>query len=97
MPEEILNDHPDRIRAVFVSACNPLRAYPDTTAYEEAFSHLDLLVVNDIVMSETARLAHYVLPCRTYYESWDATFFPLTILPIKGSIQSKGKGSAEIR
>ena len=78
MPEEIVNDHPDRIRAVHVSACNPLRAYPDTTAYEEAFSRLDLLVVNDIVMSESARLAHYVLPCRTYYESWDATFFPLT-------------------
>ncbi len=78
MPEEILNDHPDRLRAVYVSACNPLRSYPDTTAYEEAFSELDLLVVNDIVMSETARLAHYVLPCRTFYESWDGTFFPWT-------------------
>ena len=78
MPEEILSNHPERIRAVHVSACNPLRAYPDTTAYEEAFSQLGLLVVNDIVLSETARLAHYVLPCRTYYESWDTTFFPWT-------------------
>ena len=78
MPEEILCDHPERLRAVFVSACNPLRAYPDTTAYERAFTKLDLLVVNDIVMSETARLADYILPCRTYYESWDGTFFPWT-------------------
>ena len=78
MPEEILSEHPDRLRAVHVSACNPLRAYPDTAAYENAFGKLDLLVVNDMVMSETARLAHYVLPCRTYYESWDATFFPWT-------------------
>ena len=78
MPEEILNDHPQRLRAVYVSACNPLRSYPDTTAYEQAFKKLDLLVVNDIVMSETARLAHYVLPCRTFYESWDGTFFPWT-------------------
>ena len=75
MPEEILSDHPERLRAVYVSGCNPLRAYPDTTAYEEAFGRLDLLVVSDIVMSETARLAHYVLPCRSYYESWDSTFF----------------------
>ncbi|MBL7211866.1 MAG: molybdopterin-dependent oxidoreductase [Desulfobacteraceae bacterium] len=75
MPEEILNDNPERLRAVCVSGCNPLRAYPDTTAYEEAFHKLDLLVVNEIVMNETARLAHYVLPCRTYYESWDGTFF----------------------
>lgn len=78
MPEEILSGREDRLRAVFVSACNPLRAYPDTTAYEEAFEALDLLVVNDIVMSETARMAHYVLPCRTFYESWDGTFFPWT-------------------
>ncbi|MBF0228049.1 MAG: molybdopterin-dependent oxidoreductase [Desulfamplus sp.] len=78
MPEEILSDNPQKLRAVFVSACNPLRSYPDTTAYEKAFSELDLLVVNDIVMSETARFAHYVLPCRTFYESWDTAFFPLT-------------------
>jgi len=78
MPEEILNDHPDRLRAVYVCACNPLRAYPDTRAYEKAFDKLDLLVVNDIVMSETARMAHYVLPCRSFYESWDGTFFPWT-------------------
>ncbi|MBU3915577.1 molybdopterin-dependent oxidoreductase, partial [bacterium] len=78
MPEEILNDHPDRLRAVFVSSCNPLRSYPDTTAYENAFSELDLLVVTDIVMSETAKLAHYVLPSTTYYESWDGSFFPGT-------------------
>jgi len=75
MPEEILSDHPERLRAVYVSACNPLRAYPDTAAYEEAFGRLDLLVVSEIVMSETARLAHYVLPCRSYYEAWDSTFF----------------------
>ncbi len=78
MPEEILSDHPDRLRAVMVSACNPLRSYADTQAFEAAFKKLDLLVVNDIVMSETAQLAHYVLPCRTYYESWDGTFFPWT-------------------
>ena len=78
LPEEILNDDPQRLRAVLVSACNPLRAYPDTRAFERAFDRLDLLVVNDIVMSETARRAHFVLPCRTYYEAWDATFFPWT-------------------
>jgi len=78
MPEEIISGHPDRLRALIISACNPLRSYPDTRAYEKAFAELDLLVVNDIVLSETARLAHYVLPCRTFYESWDATFFPVT-------------------
>ena len=78
VPEEILNDHPERLRALYISGCNPLRSYPDTTAYEKAFEKLDLLVVCDIVMSETARYAHYILPCRNPYESWDGTFFPWT-------------------
>jgi anaerobic selenocysteine-containing dehydrogenase len=78
MPEEILSDHPDRLRAVFVTGSNPLRSYADTTAYERAFKHLDLLVTAEIVMSETAALSHYVLPSRSGYESWDGTFFALT-------------------
>ena len=78
IPEEILNDHPDRLRGMLISSSNPLRSYPDTTAYEKAFAELDLLVVTDIVMSETARLAHYVLPSTTYYEAWDGSFFPGT-------------------
>ena len=70
MPEEIANDRPDRLRAAFVMGANPLRSYADTTAYEEAFGRLDLLVVTEIAMTETAALAHYVLPCRSIYESW---------------------------
>jgi anaerobic selenocysteine-containing dehydrogenase len=78
LPEEILSDHPERIRAVITGSSNPLRSYPDTTAYEEAFKKLDLLVTLDIAMTETARLAHYVLPARSGYESFDGTFFPWT-------------------
>jgi len=78
MPEEILSDHPDRLRAVFVSGLNPLRSYADTTAYEKAFQRLDLLITAELAMTETAALSHYVLPSRTGYESWDGTFFPLT-------------------
>ena len=78
MPEEILSDHPERLRAVLVAGSNPLRSYADTTAYEKAFSRLDLLVTAEIAMTETAALSHYVLPSRSGYESWDGTFFPLT-------------------
>ena len=78
MPEEILSDHPERLRAVFVSGAHPLRSYADTTAYEEAFRRLDLLVTAELAMTETAVLSHYVLPSRSGYESWDGTFFPMT-------------------
>ncbi len=75
MPEEILSDHPERLRAALVSAANPLRSYADTTAYEEAFRALDLLVVMDVAFTETASLAHYVLPAASQFEKWEATFF----------------------
>ncbi len=78
MPEEIMSSKPDRLRAVMCTQSNPLRSFADTTAYEEAFSKLELLVVCEIAMTETAKLAHYVLPARTGYESWDGTFFPMT-------------------
>ena len=78
MPEEILSNHPERLRAVLVSGANPLRSYADTTAYEEAFKRLDLLVTAEIAMTETAVLSHYILPSRSGYESWDGTFFALT-------------------
>ncbi len=78
MPEEILSDHPERLRAVIVSGAHPLRSYADTTAYEAAFKRLDLLVTAELAMTETAVLSHYVLPSRSGYESWDGTFFPMT-------------------
>ena len=78
LPEEIVSDHPDRIRSVIVCASNPLRSYADTTAYEKAFKRLDLLVSIELAMTETAALSHYVLPARSGYESWDGTFFTWT-------------------
>lgn len=75
MPEEILSGHPERLRAVLVSASNPLRSYADTTAYEEAFKKLDLLVTIELSMTETAEMSDYVLPSKSGYESWDTTFF----------------------
>jgi anaerobic selenocysteine-containing dehydrogenase len=78
MPEEIMSDKPERLRALLCSQSNPLRSYADTTAYEDAFSKLDLMVTCELAMTETAVLSHYVLPARSGYESWDGTFFPMT-------------------
>ena len=78
LPEEIRNGRPERLRAVLCSQSNPLRSYADTTAYEQAFAQLDLLVTCELAMTETAALSHYVLPARSGYESWDGTFFAWT-------------------
>lgn len=75
LPAEINTDHPERIRGVVVDSANPLMTAADTPAYREAFDKLDLLVVIDVAMTETARMAHYVLPAASQFEKWEATFF----------------------
>lgn len=77
LPDEILQAGEDHVRAVFVDSANPVLTYADTAAYEKAFSSLELLVVVDVAMTETARLAHYVLPAASQFEKWEATGFNL--------------------
>ena len=75
IPSEILTDHPKRYRAMIVESSNPAHSMPDSKAMREALSSLETLVVIDIAMTETARLADYILPTATQYEKAEATFF----------------------
>ncbi|ORW01988.1 molybdopterin-dependent oxidoreductase [Mycobacterium kyorinense] len=77
VPQEILTDHPDRFRAMFVESSNPAHSLADSAACRAAFESLELLVVIDVAMTETARLAHYVLPAASQFEKPEATFFNL--------------------
>lgn len=77
LPDEIEHDSHDRIRAMFVDSSNPVITAADTVAYERAFAKLDLLVVVDVAMTETARMAHYILPAASQYEKWEASGFNL--------------------
>jgi anaerobic selenocysteine-containing dehydrogenase len=75
LPSEIDNEHPGRIRGLVVDSANPIVTMADSQAYRSAFAKLDLLVVIDVAMTETARMAHYVLPASSQFEKWEATFF----------------------
>jgi anaerobic selenocysteine-containing dehydrogenase len=77
IPDEILTDHPKRFRAMIVESANPAHSLADSRRMREALSALDTLVVVDVAMTETARLAHYVLPTSSQFEKWEATFFNL--------------------
>ena len=72
---QILTDHPKRYRAMLVEAANPAHSLADSPRMREALAALDTLVVIDVAMTETARLAHYVLPAATQFEKAEATFF----------------------
>jgi formate dehydrogenase len=75
IPEEILTDHPARYRAMLVESGNPAHSLADSQRMREALTALELLVVIDVSMTETARLAHYVLPAPSQFEKYEATFF----------------------
>jgi formate dehydrogenase alpha subunit len=61
------------IKALYIIGENPLVSDPDLNHAEKAFQGLDFLVVQDIFLSETARLAHVVLPSVSFAEK-DGTF-----------------------
>lgn len=73
--EEILTDHPARYRAMLVESANPAHSLADSAKMREALAALELVVVIDVAMTETARLADYVLPAPTQFEKFEATFF----------------------
>jgi len=77
MPREIETEGPGRLRALFVSAGNPVLSCPDGDALERALETLDLCVSIDLYVNETNRHADYVLPAATFYERDD---LPLAFL-----------------
>ena len=77
IPEEILTDHPKRFRAALVESANPVHSLADSQRMREAFRALELSVVIDVAMSETAAQADYVLPAASQFEKAEATFFNL--------------------
>ena len=62
LPDAILTEKPYPIKAMIVSGGNPAAAWPDSGKIRKAFEKLDLMVVMDLFMTETAEQADIVLP-----------------------------------
>ncbi|MCX6011581.1 MAG: formate dehydrogenase subunit alpha [Chloroflexi bacterium] len=62
-----------KIKAMYLIGENPLLSEPDITHAEEALDKLEFLVVQDIFLSETAKLADVILPGVSFAEK-DGTF-----------------------
>jgi anaerobic selenocysteine-containing dehydrogenase len=74
MAKEIATPGRDQIKALFVSAGNPVLSVPNGDELEAALPQLDLCVSLDLYVNETNAHADYVLPATTMYERAD---FPL--------------------
>jgi formate dehydrogenase alpha subunit len=62
-----------KIKALYIVGENPVVSDPDSDHLVKAFQKLDFLVVQDIFLTETGRLADVVLPATTFAEK-DGTF-----------------------
>ena len=56
------------IKALWITATNPLVSFPDQNKLRSAFKKLDLLVVQDAFMSETALIADVIFSAATWSE-----------------------------
>ena len=65
--------HTGEFKSMYIIGENPLVSDADLNHAEECFSHLDFLVVQDIFMTETAKMADVVLPSCCFAEK-DGTF-----------------------
>ncbi|MFQ6032114.1 MAG: molybdopterin oxidoreductase family protein, partial [Candidatus Zixiibacteriota bacterium] len=60
--------HESKIKAIYIMGEDPLAKYPDKDYIESALKKVDFLVVQDIFLTETARLADVVLPGASFAE-----------------------------
>ncbi len=58
----------NKLQAMYIMGENPVISDPDSSHTQKALQRLKLLVVQDIFMTETARLAHVVLPAASFAE-----------------------------
>jgi formate dehydrogenase len=86
MAAEIETPGPGQLRALIVSAGNPLLSVPGAQDFERALGTLDLQVGIDLYLNETHRHADYVLPATTFYERDDLPL-PLSEIQVTPFIQ----------
>lgn len=70
------------VNSMIICASNPVLTWPNSTKVRQALSGLDFLVVMDQFMTETAKLAHLVLPAGSFLETSElADYYSLWGLP----------------
>lgn len=94
MTEAMLNG---TLKGMYIFGENPALSDPNMTHSVKAFSALDFLVVQDIFMTETARLADVVLPGASFAEK-DGTFTSSErrVQRIKKAINSPGVAQSDL-
>jgi formate dehydrogenase len=75
LPKEIMTPGKGQVKALLITAGNPVTSSPNRAEWEEALPRLDLLVSMDFYVTETNRHADYILPATTWLERDDYPWF----------------------
>jgi len=65
---EMIEAIPERILGLYVVGQNPLISFPNLNRVEKNFENLEFLVIQDIFLTETAKLANIILPAACFAE-----------------------------
>jgi len=81
-----------QIKALYVLGENPLATLPASMEIRAALERLELLIVQDPFLTDTAKLGHFVLPACTYAEK-DGTFtnFEGRVLRVREAMDPLGE------
>lgn len=90
MAKEISQPGRRQIKALFVSAGNPVLSVPNGQELEQAMARLELSVALDLYLTETTALCDYILPVTTMYERDDfaVTFQTFQATPFRQATEA---------
>ncbi|MCK5425575.1 MAG: molybdopterin oxidoreductase family protein [Emcibacter sp.] len=81
MAEEILTEGKGQIKAMILSAGNPVLSTPNGTQLERAFEKLDFILAIDFYINESTRYADLILPptAPLEHDHYDVSFLALAV------------------
>ncbi len=90
---EIMNGAYDgKVKGIYIMGENPMLSDPNLNHVREALEKVDFLVVQDIFLTETARMADVVLPASSFAEKeGNFTNTERRILPIRKILDAPGE------
>lgn len=68
LPEMVMAMESGEIKALLIMGADPLTAFPNAARWEPALKSLELTVVRELFPSDTAQMAHCILPALSFAE-----------------------------
>jgi formate dehydrogenase alpha subunit len=86
-----------KIKGMYIMGENPALGFPHLSLVNNALANLDFLVVQDMFLTETAKLATVVLPASSFVEK-EGTFtnFEGRVQPVRQAIQPPGDSLSDL-